>query len=102
MIYIKRKKEKIDESAITKSYILEYQGVQCLIKTRKSSGLGRETKTSFDFGTGEPFEDAGYVVATSPRQFWGSGVQVEVLALARGQASHALAAESETDLDGLT
>ena len=87
---------------ITKSYSLEIQGVQCLIKTRMSSGLGRETKTSFDFGTGKSFEDAGDSVTIGPREFWGSGVQVKVLTLARGQASHALAAEGETDLDGLT
>ena len=94
--------KKIDESTITKSYSLEFQGVQCSIKTRMSSDLGRETKTSFDFGTGKPFEDASDSVAASSYEFWGSGVQVKILALARGQASHTLAAEGETDLDGLT
>ena len=67
-----------------------------------SSGLGRETKTSFDFGTGKPFKDASDAVAASSHEFWGTGGQVKILALARGQASHALTAEGETDLNGLT
>ena len=67
-----------------------------------SPSLGREKKTSFDFGTGKPFEDSGDAVTISSREFRRSGVQVKIGTLVRDQATHALAAKGETDLDGLT